>query len=312
MATRNRTILFLQYRNSLSRPTKSTHVTAPNASTVSLEEQAGLMESSDHVIELSILPPRWVDIVDEVNDDIKGIESDITQLDQMHAKHLLPGFDDSTSDEIAIERLTDAITRQFHTTQNKIKRIFQEARSVPGASANEDALARNVQMALASRLQDVSSRFRKKQSAYMQRMRGRVSRNKDYLSFTESGGDTSEMLLEDEEGHEDGFTQSQLELVESSNQAITQRSHEIEQIAKSISEVAEIFRELQTMVIDQGTLLDRIDYNVEMVSTHVKEASKELDQGALYQKRARKRQIMLLLILLIIGLIIVLLFKPRR
>jgi syntaxin 16 len=42
--------------------------------------------------------------------------------------------------------------------------------------------------------------------------------------------------------------------------------------------IAEIFRELQTLVIDQGTLLDRIDYNVEQMSVNVKSAVRELDK----------------------------------
>ena len=32
------------------------------------------------------------------------------------------------------------------------------------------------------------------------------------------------------------------------------------------------------MVIDQGTMLDRIDYNIEQINVHVREGAKELDQ----------------------------------
>ena len=58
--------------------------------------------------------------------------------------------------------------------------------------------------------------------------------------------------------------------------AIAQREREINDIAKGIIELSDIFRELQTMVIDQGTMLDRIDYNVERMGTEVKSAEKEL------------------------------------
>lgn len=59
--------------------------------------------------------------------------------------------------------------------------------------------------------------------------------------------------------------------------AIEQREREINEIAKGIIELSDIFRELQTMVIDQGTMLDRIDYNVERMGTEVKSADKELN-----------------------------------
>ena len=58
--------------------------------------------------------------------------------------------------------------------------------------------------------------------------------------------------------------------------AIAQREQEINDIAKGIIELADIFKELQTMVIDQGTMLDRIDYNVERMTADVKGAEKEL------------------------------------
>jgi syntaxin 16 len=63
------------------------------------------------------------------------------------------------------------------------------------------------------------------------------------------------------------------------------------------------------MVIDQGSMLDRIDYNVERMATDVKEADKELKVASGYQKRGVKRKIMLLLAILIAGMFILLSLK---
>lgn len=93
---------------------------------------------------------------------------------------------------------------------------------------------------------------------------------------------------------------------------IAQRENEIEQIAQGIIELANIFQELQTMVIDQGTMLDRIDYNVERMSRDVKEADKELKVASGYQQRSIKRKVMLLLAILIAGVFILLSLKLSR
>lgn len=70
--------------------------------------------------------------------------------------------------------------------------------------------------------------------------------------------------------------------------AIEQRERAINDIAKGIIELSDIFRELQTMVIDQGTMLDRIDYNVERMGTEVKAADKELNVVC-YKKKSHCR-----------------------
>lgn len=43
------------------------------------------------------------------------------------------------------------------------------------------------------------------------------------------------------------------------------RDQEIQHIARSIEELSQIFKELAVLVIDQGTVLDRIDFNMEQV-----------------------------------------------
>ena len=58
------------------------------------------------------------------------------------------------------------------------------------------------------------------------------------------------------------FSQSTLQqtsqkLRQNNDSAIVQREQEINEIAKGIIELADIFKDLQTMVIDQGTMLAR-------------------------------------------------------
>lgn len=94
--------------------------------------------------------------------------------------------------------------------------------------------------------------------------------------------------------------------------SIAQREREIEDIAQGIIDLSNIFQELQTMIIDQGSMLDRIDYNVERMATDVKEADKELKVATGYQKKTTKRKLILLLVLLVVGMFILLLVKPKN
>jgi syntaxin 16 len=87
---------------------------------------------------------------------------------------------------------------------------------------------------------------------------------------------------------------------------IIQREQEIEEIAHGIIELANIFQDLQSLVIDQGSMLDRIDYNVEKMAVDVKEAARELEAATTYQRRSLKRKIMFFLLLVIVGIVILL------
>lgn len=66
------------------------------------------------------------------------------------------------------------------------------------------------------------------------------------------------------------------------------------------------------MVIDQGTMLDRIDYNVERMAVDVQAAEKELNVASGYQKKTTKRKIIFLLLLIVVGMIILVVIKPKR
>lgn len=127
---------------------------------------------------------------------------------------------------------------------------------------------------------------------------------------------TDPSILESE--HDKSFSQSTLQSalrqkqLHSNDATIMQREREIEEIAQGIIDLSDLFRDLQTMVIDQGTMLDRIDYNVESMATDVRGAEKELKIASGYQKRTTKRKIIFLLFLIVVGMFILLLIKPKH
>ncbi len=131
-------------------------------------------DDGDAVIEMDLLPPRWVDVSDEVTELLADIARKSARLDKMHSKHVLPGFDDDDTrreEEGEIERLTQEITRGFHACQRSIQKVdtmVKESRQQGAAVSHaEETMARNIQVSLASRVQDASAEFRKKQSAYL-------------------------------------------------------------------------------------------------------------------------------------------------
>ncbi|KAJ5168973.1 uncharacterized protein N7482_004567 [Penicillium canariense] len=330
---RDRTNLYISYRQSFAHhPAKKPRFGAsngfdgpskPEESRRLISETGGFEEDGDMVIEMDLLPPRWVDVQEEVSELLADIAQKSSELDKLHQKHLLPGFGDEDlrrQDEGAIERLTQEITRSFHDCQKAIKRIdimVRESKQQGGVSNGEETMAKNIQISLAARVQESSARFRKKQSTYLRKLRGLegLTTPFDRSPTPVQNPFTDPSLMESEVDKSFSQTmlmQTQQRATGQHDAAIAQREREINDIAKGIIELSDIFRELQSMIIDQGTMLDRIDYNVERMGTEVKAADKELKVATNYQRRSMKRKVMLLLALVVIGLIIVLVVKPKN
>lgn len=280
-------------------------------------------DDGDAVIEMDLLPPRWADITDEVTEYLTDIAAKSQKLEKLHQKHVLPGFDDEEakrSEEAEIESLTQDITRGFHDCQKAIQRVEQlvrENKQQGGISKGEETMARNIQISLAGRVQEASAGFRKKQSAYLKKLRGMSGMNPsiDRVSTPLCTNFTDPSLMEsdaDKSYSQSTLQQTSQKQLTSNDAAIMQREREITDIAQGIIELADIFKELQTMIIDQGTMLDRIDYNVERMAVDVKAADKELKVASGYQKKGTKRRIIFLLLLLVVGMIILLVVKPKR
>ncbi|KAK5078813.1 t-SNARE affecting a late Golgi compartment protein 2 [Lithohypha guttulata] len=333
---RDRTNLYISFRQSYTHhPSKRRRFNdSSNGFTAhESEETRGLMsrgafeDDGDTVIEMDLLPPRWIDVQEEVGDILKDITLKAGKLDKLHSKHILPGFDDEdvkAREEMEIEGLTQEITRGFQECRKAIKRIermVKEAQQNNTLQRGDEVMAKNIQTALAGQVQEVSASFRKKQSSYLNKLRQLGGFESPAFGSGRSGTPvqaqnpyTDPALMDADT--DASFSRSTLQQTAQkrhgrNDTVIAQREQEINDIAKGIIELSDIFRDLQAMVIDQGTMLDRIDYNVERMVVEVKGAEKELIVATNYQKRYTKRKIILLLILVIFGLFVLLLVKPR-
>lgn len=253
-------------------------------------------------------PPKWVDGVDEIQYDVGRIKQKMRELASLHDdKHLnRPTLDDSSEEEHAIEITTQEVTQLFHRCQRAVQALPSRARRA--CSEQEEQLLRNVVASLAQALQELSASFRHAQSDYLKRMKNREERSQHFF-------DTPVPLMDDGDAaalYGQGFTDDQLVLVEQNTLVVEEREREICQIVQSISDLNEIFRDLGAMIVEQGTVLDRIDYNVEQSCVKTKDGLKQLHKAEQYQKKNRKMLVILILVAIIVVLIVVLIGVKSR
>jgi syntaxin 16 len=84
---------------------------------------------------------------------------------------------------------------------------------------------------------------------------------------------------------------------------------EIQRVAKSVEDLAVLFKELATLVVEQGTILDRIDVNMETAVVHVKKGLESIQEADKYQKKAGPIKCMMILMVLIVIMTIVIIVR---
>ena len=129
-------------------------------------------------------------------------------------------------------------------------------------------------------------------------MRGRDEREAGYKSMPGMDAGPAEDEEDDMYDVDTGFNDDQQAQVRDNTNIVRGREKEITKVVESIHELSEIFKDLANLVVEQGTMLDRIDYNIEMTATRIEKGFEELEKAEKYQASATKKRLILFLVIL--------------
>ena len=186
--------------------------------------------------------------------------------------------------------MTQQITGLFKRCESRLQKLGGPGRS----TAEDEKVVKNVQRKLATELQRLSQQFRKMQKDYLQRLKQQQDRGPGGAGVDDvfgpgmgmSGGGGGGGMFGDDD-YDPGFTDVQMQRVDRSEAMSFERDQEVMNILQSVNDLAGVMKDLSVLIIDQGTILDRIDYNCEQVSTTVEEGRKELMKAETHQKNSR-------------------------
>eukprot|EP00635_Sarcinochrysidales_sp_CCMP3193_P014790 CAMPEP_0118901722 /NCGR_PEP_ID=MMETSP1166-20130328/7309_1 /TAXON_ID=1104430 /ORGANISM="Chrysoreinhardia sp, Strain CCMP3193" /LENGTH=316 /DNA_ID=CAMNT_0006840907 /DNA_START=51 /DNA_END=1001 /DNA_ORIENTATION=+ len=306
MASRDLTRKFVDRRRERRGGRKREHQPYREGSFASDISDVELGASKDE--DAPTLPPVWVDLVEAVDRDVERIGRATRELQALHKKRLMVTFDDHSeaSLDVEIESKTREATKLFRSCEQTLKRITT-ANIEDDASDSERTIRGNIQRSSAQKIQRLNQEFRKSQQEYMARLkRQKEGANDATFDFLSGGAEGSE------KADDVGFNDQQLQAVADLETTVSERDEEIRKIAESIQELSTIFKELAVLVIDQGTILDRIDFNMEQVAEHTRKGVVEIEKAEQYQKQARPRICILLLLILNALMILFLVLKHQN
>lgn len=174
-------------------------------------------------------------------------------------------------------------------------------KNIPRDNGLKGRLIKNILQWEYQVISKLSSRFSNVQKDYLHKL-------KEYDKFMikfEDSGDQYEMasdhydinLLDDFDRPTVDLTpQSQKsQYLPADNRFLQLREKEMEHIMNSMEELNQVFHNINTAVIHQGSLLDRIDYNIENVQMSVQQGVVELTKAERSVRRSRKMKCILII-----------------
>ena len=151
-----------------------------------------------------------------------------------------------------------------------IKEIINDTNNDTSLDINNEQIKQNMKQNVLTKLNEFTKKFKLNQEIY-------TNKFKDFAV----GEDMVNMSMRkdmDLKGSNDFLT------TQENNDQLRRRDNELNNLLDSVNELAQIFKDMQTLVMQQGTILDRIDYNIDIASTNVTKGKKSIVKADQHMK----------------------------
>jgi syntaxin 16 len=171
-------------------------------------------------------------------------------------------FSERMNNDQKIHELTDQAVRIVHESEMDLNKInAMEVRDTEGH------IKKNIQRSLAKKVQEAAKKIRvEEQNLYhsMQKLKGSGGQ---FDAILNDNGARKE-IIEDEEGN-----QYEMEILE---RVSMEREEEINHVVKAIHDLATLFKSMNELIIEQGTIVDQIDHNIQETQKQISSGNKHL------------------------------------
>ena len=261
-----------------------------------------LISSKDKIELQNIYTPRYMEVYEQCNNLLKDFEIEFNKLREEQQKRIVPSFNESESKLINqnIQYISNKMTQKL----KKCKYLAKELKTYLVNSYLDDNIKINMYQNLLNRLADAARSLQRNEELYLQKFR-EFGANESFFSNNNN-------IINNNNYDSIETTQTQNFYTNSSEKKVDigkERTKELDQMVNTVLELKKIFEEVSNMVIFQGTILDRIDYNTYQARHNIRRGNREMEEAHERLKSGCLRRLNQILIFAIFIMSILIIFK---
>jgi syntaxin 16 len=250
--------------------------------------------------------PKYMDLYEQCNDLLKDLEVEFNKLKEEQQKRVVPSFNEAESKLISqnIQLISDKMTKKL----KKCKYLSKELKTLLANSDIDDNIKINMYQNLLNRLAEKSREMQINEELHLQKFQELNGYDESFFS-TNQNNIINTNNINNYDSIETNQSQNFFSNTAKKLNVAKERNKEIDVMVNTVSELKAIFEEVSNMVIYQGTILDRIDYNTYQGRHHIRRGNRELVETHERLKSGCLRRLNQILIFAIFIMSILIIFK---
>jgi len=235
---------------------------------------------------------------EKINENMKKIKTFEEQIEKLH-KQLLATQDIEEAKTLSqkVEILTGSINTMLRETKALLAQIDSDTQRLaplaPPGSADLRARITH-HRGLVSKFSKLAKKLSDAQYSIRQKYKLQMERQYKIVNPRATKEDIAR-LGDGEDGMQQIFTSAAKGEARKNLQQLQDRQKDVKKIEKNMTELLALFQELQNMVIEQGEIINKIEYNIDTIEGYTEKAAKQLTEAVASKKNYQKKSWVLLI-----------------
>ncbi|XP_009184226.1 syntaxin-3 isoform X8 [Macaca nemestrina] len=224
--------------------------------------------------------------IEETRLNIDKISEHVEEAKKLYSIILsAPIPEPKTKDDL--EQLTTEIKKRANNVRNKLKSMEKHIEEDEVRSSADLRIRKSQHSVLSRKFVEVMTKYNEAQVDFRERSKGRIQRQLEITGKKTTDEELEEML---ESGNPAIFTSGIIDS-QISKQALSEiegRHKDIVRLESSIKELHDMFMDIAMLVENQGSMIDRIENNMDQSVGFVERAVADTKKAVKYQSEARR------------------------